>query len=220
MILVPNFSFSYRTYQQLHLFLSGRLEGASPNQITQIIKPRIEQLHNVSRPYRKPNSMSRKATESGTVMFSDGIKVQVDDVSKEFTITLSTHFDIDEIQAVILLCSFLYNEGLSLNGSSSDKSLLEELITAIMPFYYSEQLFVLHTLIPLFCAQQNSADLTHPIESENLPRIIPDGRAFTEELINEYLRKTSEGIPHNFSRDPRAASRWAKQNCKEQLGHA
>ncbi|KAL4081354.1 nucleoporin subcomplex protein binding to Pom34-domain-containing protein [Scleroderma yunnanense] len=205
------------TYQQLHSSLSGRLEGAPPDQIAQFIKPRIEQLRNVSRPYGKPNSASRKAIESGTVTFSDGVKVQVDEVAKEFTIALSAHFDVDEIQALILLRSFLYNEGLSLNGSSSDKSLLEELMTAITPFYYSERLFALRTLIPLFRAQQNSTDLIHPIASENLPRIIPYGPAFMEELIDEYLRKTSEAIPNHFSGDPRAASRWAKQNCKEQL---
>ena len=143
--------------------------------------------------------------------------MQVDDVAKEFTIALSKHFDIDEIQALILLRSFLYNEGLSLDGSSSDKTLLEELVTAITPFYYSERLFILRTLIPLFRAQQNSADLIHSIASANLPQIIPDGRAFAEELLDEYLRKTSEGVPSSFSGDPRAASRWAKQNCKEQL---
>ncbi|KAI6146143.1 nucleoporin subcomplex protein binding to Pom34-domain-containing protein [Pisolithus tinctorius] len=205
------------TYQQLHSFLSGRLEGGSQEQITQIITPRTAQLRNVSRPYGKPNDASRKAIESGTVTLSDGVKLQVDDVAKEFTTVLSKHFDIDEIHALILLRSFLYNEGLHLNGFKSDKTLLEELVAAITPFYYSERLFVLRTLIPLFRAQQNAEDPIHVIASENLPKIIPDGRVLAGELIDEYLRKTSEEVPSNLGTDPRAASRWAKQNCKEQL---
>ncbi|KAI6040388.1 nucleoporin subcomplex protein binding to Pom34-domain-containing protein [Pisolithus marmoratus] len=205
------------TYQQLHSFLSGQPEGSSPELITQIITPRATQLRNVSKPYGKPNDASRKAIDSGTVTLSDGVKLQVDDVAKEFTTVLSKHFDIDEIQALILLRSFLYNEGLHLNGFKSDKTLLEELVAAITPFYYSERLFVLRTLIPLFRAQQNAEDPIHVIASENLPKIIPDGRVFAGELIDEYLRKTSEDVPNNLSADPRAASRWAKQNCKEQL---
>ncbi|KAI6166332.1 nucleoporin subcomplex protein binding to Pom34-domain-containing protein [Pisolithus thermaeus] len=205
------------TYQQLHSFLSGQPEGATREQLTQVITSRAAQLRNISKPYGKPNDSSRKAVESGTVTLSDGVKLQVDDVAKEFTTVLSKHFDIDEIQALILLRSFLYNEGLHLNGFKSDKTLLEELIAAITPFYYSERLFALRTLIPLFRAHQNAEDPVHVIASENLPKIIPDGRVFAGELIDEYLRKTSEGVPNNLSADPRAASRWAKQNCKEQL---
>ncbi|KAH7887323.1 nucleoporin subcomplex protein binding to Pom34-domain-containing protein, partial [Phlebopus sp. FC_14] len=206
------------TNQQLHSFLSGRLEGASPEQISQVINPRIPQLRDISKPYGKPNAASRKAVESGSVTLGDGIALQVDDVAKEFSIALSTHFDIDEIQALILLRSFLYNEGLSLNsGSESGKSLVEELIAAITPFYYSERLFVLRVLIPLFRAQENPDDPIHFIASDNLPKIIPDGRAFADDLIAEYLRKTQENVPTNVNGDPRAASRWAKQSCKEQL---
>ncbi|KAG6330320.1 hypothetical protein ID866_8769, partial [Astraeus odoratus] len=205
------------TYQQLHSFLSGRLEGASPDQITQIIKPRIEQLRNVARPYGKPNSASRTVVESGTVTFADGVKVQVDDITKEFTVALSTHFDIDEVQALILLRSFLYNEGLTLSGPRSDKSFVDELVAVITPFYFSERLFALRTLIPLFRAQQNAADPVHAIAADNLPAIIPDGRAFADGLVDAYLGKTSAGVPAPFSADPRAAARWAKQNCKEQL---
>ena len=156
--------------------------------------------------------------ESGSVTLPDGCVLQVDDASKEFIIALSSHFEIDEIQAFILLRSYLYNEGLSISsGSSSDKSFVEELITAITPFYYSERLFLLRVLIPLFRAQENSADPIHGIATKNLPNILPDGRAFTDLLVAEYLRKTQESIPNTFSDDPRAASRWAKQNSREQL---
>lgn len=187
-------------------------------QISQKITPRISQIRDVSNPYGKPTPASRKTVESGTVTLPDGCILQVDDVSKEFTIALSSHFEIDEIQAFILLRSFLYNEGPSISsGSSSDKSLVEELIAAITPFYYSERLFLLRVLTPLFRAQENPADPIHAVASKNLPNILPDGRAFVDSLVAEYLHRTQESIPNTFSEDPRAASRWAKQNAREQL---
>ena len=187
-------------------------------QISQKIAPRISQIRDVSKPYGKPTPASRKAVESGTVTLPDGCVLQVDDVSKEFTIALSSHFEIDEIQAFTILRSFLYNDGLSISsGSSSDKSLVEELITAITPFYYSERLFLLRVCIPLFRAQENSADPIHAVATKNLPSILPDGRAFVDSLVAEYLRKTQESIPDTFNEDPRAASRWVKQNSREQL---
>lgn len=188
------------------------------DQISQKITPRVSQIRNVAKPYGKPTPASRKALESGSITLPDGCILQVDDASKEFAIALSSHFDIDEIQAFILLRSFLYNEGLSINaGSSSDKSFVEELIVAITPFYYSERLFVLRVLIPLFRAQENSADPVHELALKSLPEILPDGRAFADALIAEYLRKTEESIPNTLSEDPRAASRWVKQNAREQL---
>ncbi|KAH0840296.1 hypothetical protein J3R83DRAFT_1305 [Lanmaoa asiatica] len=206
------------TYQQLHSFLTGRRDGGSAEQISQKITPRILQIRDVAKPYGKPTPTSRKAVESGTVTLPDECVVQVDDVSKEFAIALSSHFEIDEIQAFILLRSFLYNEGLSISsGSSSDKSLVEELIAAITPFYYSERLFVLRVLIPLFRAQENSADPIHVVATKNLPHILPDGRAFADSLVAEYLRKRQESIPNTFTEDPRAASYWVKQNSREQL---
>ena len=208
----------YSPYQQLHSFLTGRRDGGSVDQVAQKITPRISQIRDVAKPHGKPTAASRKAVESGTVTLADGCVLQVDDASKEFAIALSSHFDIDEIQAFILLRSFLYNEGLSISsGSSSDKSLVEELITAITPFYYSERLFILRVLIPLFRAQENPADPTHVIAMKTLPEILPDGRAFAHALVAEYLWKTKEHIPNTLSEDPRAASRWAKQNAREQL---
>ncbi|KAG9317859.1 hypothetical protein JVU11DRAFT_2087 [Chiua virens] len=196
------------TYQQLHSFLTGRRDGGSVDQISQKLTPRISQIRDVSRPYGTPTPASRKAVESGTVTLPDGCVLQVDDV-KEFAVALSSHFDIDEIHAFILLRSFLYNEGLSISsGSSSDKSLIEELIAAITPFYYSERLFLL---------RENSADPIHPVAAKILLDIISDGRAFADSLVTEYLRKTQESIPNAFSEDPKAASRWVKQNAREQL---
>ncbi|KAG2343590.1 hypothetical protein BDR05DRAFT_933045 [Suillus weaverae] len=205
------------TNQQLHSFLSGRLEGSSPDQLCDIISARSSQLRNVANPYGKPTSASRKAVEAGSVTLADGVMLQVDEVEREFTLAISARFEIDEIQAFVLLRSFLYNEGLSSNGGSTDKSVVDELIAAITPFYYSERLFVLRVLISLFRAHENTGDSIHTVATKCLPKILQDGHQFALDLITEYLHKTETDIPEVLHADARIASRWAKQNMKEQL---
>ncbi|KAG1741234.1 hypothetical protein EDD22DRAFT_1007169 [Suillus occidentalis] len=101
----------------------------------------------------------------------DGVLLQVDEVEREFTLAISTQFGIDEIQAFVLLRSFLYNEGLSGNGGLTDKGVVDELIAAIMPFYYSERLFVLRALIPLFRATRTLSSFhTQPHNSNISPQ--------------------------------------------------
>ncbi|KAF9498863.1 hypothetical protein BDN71DRAFT_1384838 [Pleurotus eryngii] len=186
------------SYQQLHTILCGRHEGTSPDQINDFLTPRISQLKSISEPFGKPSSASRKKIESGSVELPDKVVVRVEDADKDFVFAISSRFQIDEIQALILFRSFLFNEGLG------DATMTEELLEAITPFYFEQRLHILRVLIPLLRGDEN----------EILQKIIPDPRQFVSSLIAEYVRKSKEGAS---SDDPRTASKWAKQNLKEQL---
>ena len=162
--------------------------------------------------------MSRKKVESASVTLHDGFVVTLDAGDKELAVAISDNFQIDQIQAVILLRSFFYNEGLPPNpGTNAGVTLVDELVEAITPFYFSERLALLRVLIPLFRANTNAVDPVRDVSEKVLPELFPDGLAFAESLIAEYVRKTQEKLPANISTDPRKASRWAKQNSKEQL---
>jgi nuclear pore complex protein Nup188 len=148
------------------------------------------------------------------VTLQDGVVLRVETLDKDFVYAISDKFQIDEIQAFILLRSFLYNEG---SPPQTGSNVVEELVEAITPFYFSERLFILRVLIPLFRAKENPTDPVHDIATDILPEMLPDGRTFAESVTTEYLRKTEERIPKNITGDLRSASRWAKQNYKEQL---
>jgi nuclear pore complex protein Nup188 len=198
--------------------LSGHLEGTTPKQLTQLLLPRLEQLRNVSTPFGKPSDASRKVIDGGSVTLPDGITLQIDEADKEFVLAISKRFSIDQVQALILLRSFLYNEGLPSNtGSGSATSLADELLEVITPFYFSERLSILRVLIPLFRANENVADPVHDVSTAILPKLLPNGREFADSLITEYVKKTQEHLPESLTRDPGKATRWAKQNNKEQL---
>jgi nuclear pore complex protein Nup188 len=121
----------------------------------------------------------------------------------------------------VLLRSFLYNEPSSayVHGSttSPSRSVVDEWIEAITPFYYSQRLFIMRILPPLFRAMASEQDPLFAIAQSILPNIIPDGRAFADTLLAEYAKKCTLDIPSDIASDPRAATRWAKQNYKEQL---
>lgn len=198
--------------------MSGQLEGTTPNQVVQIVIPRLEQLRTVSAPFGKPSDASRKKIDGGSITLPDGVILHIDETDKEYVLAISNAFNIDQVHSLVLMRSFFYNEGLpSSAGSNSATSLVDELLEAITPFYFSERLSIIRVLIPLFRANENTADPLHEVADAILPKLLPDGHAFAESLITEYVRKTQEGLPEGINNDPRKASRWVKQNNREQL---
>ncbi|KAH9833832.1 nucleoporin subcomplex protein binding to Pom34-domain-containing protein [Rhodofomes roseus] len=205
------------TYQELHTVLSGSFEGHTLDQISELLKPRIIQLRNVAAPFGKPSDASRKKVDSGPVTLRDGIVIRVEPEDKECVLAISSRLGIDEVDALVLLRSFLFNEGAPDSISREGASLVDELVEAITPFYYIERLYILRTLIPLFRANENESDAIHAIATEFLPSIIPDGNAFAEMLLDEYMKKVKANLPDNVANDPRQAAAWTRQNSKEQL---
>ncbi|KAG6917687.1 hypothetical protein DXG01_001662 [Tephrocybe rancida] len=206
------------TYQQLHSILSGHHEGVHLDQIAQYLEPRKRQFKELSQPFGKPLDASRTVINKGLATLADEVVVKIEEPDKEFIFAVSKNLGIDEVQALILLRSFLYNEGLpAMAEDASSSSMVEELVEAITPFYYSERLFVFRSFIPLFRALEDPEDPIHSISTKFLGEIIPDRPAFVQSLIDEYARKTREPLPESMSTQPKVASRWAKQNLKEQL---
>ncbi|KAK0465499.1 uncharacterized protein EV420DRAFT_1760167 [Desarmillaria tabescens] len=203
------------SYSQLHDFLSGRLEGTSPEQVKGYLAPRVDQLKLLKDPFGKPSEASRKRIQSGTVTLSDGVVFHLEDSDKDYILGISDAFKIDEVNAFILLRSFMYNQGLP--ATDMDEFLVEACVEAITPFYLSERIAIFRVLIPLFRAKEDPTDPAFEISRIFLGKIISDGPKFVESLLTEYTRKTKERIDERVTIDPRTASKWAKQNMKEQL---
>lgn len=197
--------------------MSGKLDGTTVEQVSDILQYRTQQLRNVSRPFGSPSDTSRKKVESGTVVLRDKVTLRCQGQLGKAVLAVSKEFDIDEVEALILVRSFFYNEGLPSGKDEKDTIDPEEVVEAITPFYYSERLHALRALIPLFRAQSGGSDIIGDVASEIIQEILPDGKKFAEDIIAEYVRKTKAQIPENFSSDVKKAALWAKQNAKEQL---
>ncbi|KAJ7146329.1 nucleoporin subcomplex protein binding to Pom34-domain-containing protein [Mycena epipterygia] len=206
------------SYSQLHAILSGQQEGTTVDQIIEHVTPRLEQLRNITEPFGKPSDASRKKIDGGAAVLNDGVTLRIDDADKEYVFAVSAKFQIDQVQALILLRSFLYNKGLpSSVGANEDSSLVDELVVAITPFYFSERLSVLRVFLPLFRAKADPDDPLCEFASTFIPTLIPDGPKFAESLVAEYTRKTQVRVPETMNQNPREAAREAKQNSTEQL---
>lgn len=183
-------------------------------QLSLYISPRIPQLSSISKPFGKPSDASKKSINSGTVTLPDGVKVVVENADKDCVLAISSAFHIDEINALILFRSFLYNEGLP---QSTGSDLTEELVEAIVPFYFSERLHVLRVLLPLLRARESPSDLFHDFSKSIIPKLLPNGHDFVSSLITHYLQQIKEPLPEKYAHSPKLAGRWAKQASKEQL---
>ncbi|KAH9942601.1 nucleoporin subcomplex protein binding to Pom34-domain-containing protein [Amylocystis lapponica] len=121
------------TFQHIHTVLSGHLEGTTVDQLSETLKPRVEQLKSVAEPFGKPSDASKKKVNSGSVTLRDGVVLRVEDADKEFVFAISKNFDIDEVEALVLLRSFLYNEGLPAEPSDPVYEIANEILPLAVP---------------------------------------------------------------------------------------
>ncbi|EPQ58881.1 hypothetical protein GLOTRDRAFT_69872 [Gloeophyllum trabeum ATCC 11539] len=205
------------TYQQLHSALYSPEEGFDSEQLRDLLKPRIDRFRNVADPFGKPSDASRKRIDSGMVTLDDGVKFRVENADKEVIFAISKKFNIDEVQAFILLRSFFYNEGVPPEAGTESVPFLDSVLNAITPFYFSERLFAARIVIPLIRAYGNPPDRAYIAASTLLPQILQDSSEFIKSLLRDYVNSTQSPLEPHIAADHRAAARWSKQNVRLQI---
>jgi len=127
---------------------------------------------------------------------------------------ISKEFNVDQVQALILIHSYTYDRGAT---SITSDTAAQELVEIITPFYRAERIAALRILIPLLRASQDVYGSLYTVSNEVLPQILQDEPQFVEALLSDYTRRTKDGVPDKLRDDPKVAMSWAKQNLKEQL---
>jgi nuclear pore complex protein Nup188 len=194
--------------------LAGDLEGHSREDVAKYVHQRSSRLSNCVDPFGTPSSASRSKVESGTIVVDGGIKTQVPSESREVIWSISRMLGLDEVDAFILWKVFLRNRGLP---SDVDTPTDEEILDHFIPFYFEERLSILRCIIPLLRANNDIEAPIHDLAKEIFTKIIPKPRDFVSKFAKQYLRRTKQALPESVMRDPRSASRYAKQSVKEQL---
>ena len=175
----------------------------------QYLEPRKEQLRRVTQVFGKPSDASMKKIEGGSVPLPDGEVIQIG--RKECAFAVSDKFQIDEMQASILVRTFIYGHGLSGTAGGSLEAIATGLSEIITPIYDAERLHTFRVLIPLFYVVGKSDRRVHEFTLECVSKVLPDGTKFAEEIVSEYIRKTKEVLPSKLTGNPKKASQWAKQ---------
>lgn len=194
--------------------MAGDLEGHSLEEVAKYVRQRHSKLSNCVDPFGTPSSASRSKVESGSIVLENGVETQVPSESREVVWSISRMLGLDEVDAFILWKIFLRNRGLP---SDVDTPTDEEILDHFIPFYFEERLSILRCIIPLLRAHNDPHSVIYNIAKDNFSRIIPKPRDFVSTFAKQYLRRTKQPLPESVLRDPRSASRYAKQSVKEQL---
>ncbi|KAJ1308684.1 hypothetical protein OPQ81_004375 [Rhizoctonia solani] len=204
------------SYRELHESL---LASDGLKNIHGILKDRLTQLRKWANPFGKPSSESKKALESGEVKFIDGSKTRVSDEEKEEALKISARFELDEIEALLLLRScFAHADPSSLDPDANGHSAYEsELQGALETYYFEQRHHLLRVFLSLLAA---SVDPDHPFHTpavEISQSLMPDYGSFSLDLLTEIDRRARQPLPSSVISQPLAASRWARQSIREQL---
>lgn len=191
------------------------MENTTIEQLAEFLELRIQRLRNISEPFGLPSDASRKQVESGTVTLNDNVALVSDQRVGEAALAVSKEFNIDEVEALLLVRSWLFNEGFS--GKEKEEMQAAEVVEAIQSFYYAERLHKLRIIHALFQACSGRNQLIGGLAGEMLPTIIQDVPKFVDEIITVYIRRSQAPIPENLRSDVKKASLWAKHNSQEQL---
>jgi nuclear pore complex protein Nup188 len=204
----------------LYSILLGHAESSTPKQLIATLRPRVPQLANISQLFGRPKEESKKRLQSQTITLPDDTVLSLTPSDKLVAQALSDRLQIDEVQALILFRSFIYNVGLPRKkdeGATDQTAFYQDIVAKIEPFYYTERLFLLRVFLPLLRASQNEVDPNKEVAQEILPLIVSDGIKFVETLLEEYTRKRQEEPSAAVRSNPVAVAQWSLQNLKEQL---
>ncbi|KAG8734269.1 hypothetical protein FRC11_006808 [Ceratobasidium sp. 423] len=204
------------SYRELHESL---LASDGLKNIHGILRARLPQLRKWADPFGKPSPESKKPLESGEVKLMDGTKTRVSDEEKEEALKISARFQLDEIEALVLLRScFAHADPSSLDPDASGHGAYEsELQDALETYYFEQRHHLLRVFLSLLAA---SVDPDHPFHTpatDTTQNLMPDYGSFSLDLLNEIDRRARQPLPSSVASQPLAASRWARQSIREQL---
>lgn len=207
------------SYQELHELLSTPTSETSNKHIENVLQARLPQLRRCTDPFGKPSPQSKKSLESGQVKLADGSLTNVSDEEKQESLAISARFQLDEIEALVLLRScFAHVDPSSLtSGSNGNATYDAELEGAIEEYYFEQRLHILRVFLPLLAASGDAQHMFHVPASDAKQSIMPDAETFALDLINELERRARQTLPASVVSDPATASRWARQATREQL---
>ncbi|KIJ57226.1 hypothetical protein M422DRAFT_219126 [Sphaerobolus stellatus SS14] len=200
-------------FHTLHQILAGDLEGHKLEDIATYVKLRINNLGSCVDPYGPSSAASRKKVESGTITLDGGATVSVPKESRDAVWAISRMLHLDEVDAFILWKTFLRNRGLP---STIDTPTDEDILAHFIPFYFEERLSLLRCMMALLQAKDDLDNDIHSVAKENIDKIISKPRDFASSIGKQYLRRSKQPLPEAIMKDPRNASRYAKQSVREQ----
>jgi nuclear pore complex protein Nup188 len=192
--------------------------------ISTLLQQRASLLKKAYSPFGSLNTESRAKVKSGKVKLPDESELPTDEI-QDYVVAISDKLGIDEVWAAVLLRSFLWNHGLpesvAQNGAGISQDLVNDLLASFIPFYTSERLSLIRTLVPLFRANDHESDPLQALSIEVLGTLFPtveDKEAWVRGILATLKARRMHSPPKELmSTNPRKAAESAFQALNEQL---
>ncbi|QRV72805.1 nucleoporin [Ceratobasidium sp. AG-Ba] len=206
-----------QSYQELYEFLSKPTSSGSDKKVDDLLKPRISQLRKCTDPFGQPNSESKKNLETGKVKLADGTTLSLSDEDKQEALAVSTRFQVDEIEALVLLRSCLIHAEHSTLGTTASATWDADLKDALESYYFQQRIHALRVFLPILAASGDPQHPFHVVATDTKQSIMPEDGTFALGLVEQLERRSRQTLPPSVTSEPHAASRWARQSCREQI---
>ncbi|CAO1622940.1 unnamed protein product [Jaminaea pallidilutea] len=218
------------SYRQIYQYLEDASAAVPPDDLERLLNARLNRFHLCGSPLPKASGDSVLNTNARIVQLETGERVEISEELRDLTRTVSERHDLEELQTVGFLRSYLDSESHSLDalvasqgGPQAPKRLLTgrkggvagDFLDLFNVFLFEEELSICRCTAALLRIAEDDTHAYYQIAQKLLPEIITEG--FAEECIERLKTRTSHTLPSHVRDSPRLSAFWARHNLLLQL---
>lgn len=201
-----------------------------PDDLERLLHARLNRFHMCGSPLPKASGDSVLNTNARIVQLETGQKAEISEELRDLTRTVSERHDLEELQTVGFLRSYLDSESHSLDAllaSQSGPQAPNRLLTGrkggvagdfldlFNVFLFEEELSICRCTAALLRIAEDDTHAYYQIAQKLLPEIVTED--FAEECIERLKTRASHTLPLHVRDSPRLSAFWARHNLLLQL---
>lgn len=206
---------SHRSFHDLYEHLERARQTRAPEELGQLLDARLGRLQACGAPLPPRSAASRAALDKESAEVR-GVRVSISDVHRELCVAISERFDIDELEALALLRTFLESEHRLLDALAPKSSdAFTEFLDAFTVFYFEEQLAVVRCIAALLRISEDAQNELYAMAVAVLDKFCD--AAFATQVLAWFEDEAQRALPVHVRNDARYSLLWAKQGLCKQL---
>lgn len=221
-----------RTFRDIYDHLECSRQRRSRSDVSDILNARLSKLQSCGDPFPRRSSASKSQVQSGNVRLPDGTSLKVDQQQKDLCERISERYELDEVEALVLLRAFLESEDRSLDllarasaeegaGPKSARAkgkavdLTDDFLDAFNVFYFEERLYVLRIVGALLRIAEDEYHEYFDVAAALLEKLATP--AFSKSCLEQFKSRIRQDLPESVRDSQMYMGFWAKQSLREQL---
>ena len=188
-----------------------------PHELQELLEARLPALRACGAVPPRRRAESRAQVQRDSVAYR-GLTLRVDAVQRELCLALAERFDLDEVEALASLHTFLASEHPALDAlerSPRAQERFSEFLDAFTVFYFEEQLAVVHCVAALLRIAEDVHNELYAVATALLDRFAD--AAFAERCLDAFEEAVQAPLPVHMVADERYSPLWARQALWKQL---